>query len=158
MKKFDEFINESISNEDLVMQLYYYIAEELNKRTEDLVLADPIEKKDVTFHTDITKSGVKWFYGTLQSKRLSTEPQDDSLEDHINVTKQAVKGAEILDEILEEIYTHYGIVVHTMISKGGQMHHVAIKLTIEEPYIDQESNDKITNFLKSNHVKGKYNL
>jgi len=158
-KGYNDFINENNDPnyiEDLYKMLVRYIVSELNKGTE-FIGADPIKETDIQFDKDKTDIGEEWYYCTIQSIRLSSEPIDEPVDDHMYMLKSVLKGFAVLDKILEDIQKTHNIFIHSMISKGGSMHKAAIRFTIEKRKIEKNKK-RLDNLLRSSKGIDRFSL
>ena len=152
IKGYNDFINENNDPnyiEDLYKMLVRYIVSELNKGTE-FIGADPIKETDIQFDKDKTDIGEEWYYCTIQSIRLSSEPIDEPVDDHIEMMLESISGFKAIESIIEEIEEKFSIIIFNQIKNGGTKDTIEILTNIELAYI--MNNEKLENFLDS--IKG----
>jgi len=159
MQKYDKFINEKVDldkSKDIHKKLMEYLIDRINKETENLP-GDSININANEYDYDDDNLGItKWLYCNFYSDKLSCDPVNDSIDDHIQLVEDSLKGLKALESIIEDIQENFNVVIFNQIKKAGKNGVLRIITNIEIAYI--HNNNKLENFLMSNRGINRYKL
>ena len=161
IKGYNEFINENFDwhrSKEIHKQFMFYFADRVNKATEHIE-GKPITldlERSFDYDHDDGDDTKGWLYCRLKSERLSCRPDNDPVDDHIEMLMEALTGYKAIESIIDELEEKFKIVIFNQIRNGGTKDTIEILTNIELIYI--MNNNELENFLKSQKGIDKFDL